>query len=296
MTKIDSMFQKAYEIASNYTSPLILAYRFFDKTVDSGLGSFIILNDDGWLMTAAHNLQAAIAFNQHKPELADYYEQVEKINQDTGLNSTQKDTRLKEIKANDKWLTHLLVWVGANGAEILETVIYGEHDMAFLRIDRNFLSPTMKYPKIQNPAKFKIGTSLCKLGYPFYPIRATFNEQHSSFDFPPNLLPIPSFPIEGIYTRNMLEGKSQDGMDIIYLETSSPALKGQSGGPIFDVEGNIYAVVAKNLTLPLGFKGEVEINGQKFEENQFINVGIGVHAQTIVTLLNKHKIKFELAD
>jgi hypothetical protein len=85
-------------------------------------------------------------------------------------------------------------------------------------------------------------------------------------------------------------------MDIIYLETSSPALKGQSGGPIFDVDGNIYAVVAKNLTLPLGFKGEVEINGQKFEENQFINVGIGVHAQTIVTLLNKHKIKFELAD
>jgi hypothetical protein len=129
------MFQKAYEIASNYTSPLILAYRFFDKTVDSGLGSFIILNDDGWLMTAAHNLQAAIAFNQHKPELADYYERVDKISQDAGLNSTQIETGIKEIKANDKWLTHLLVWVGANGAELLETVIYGEHDIAFLRID-----------------------------------------------------------------------------------------------------------------------------------------------------------------
>ena len=203
---------------------------------------------------------------------------------------------LKELKSNDRWVTDLLVWLGANGADILETVYYGEHDIAFVRIDKKFLAPNMTYPKIKNPKNFKMGTSLCKLGYPFYPVRATYNEPQRTFDFPSNFLPIPSFPIEGIYTRNILEGKSVDGMDIMYLETSSPALKGQSGGPIFDTEGNIYAVVSKNLTLPLGFKGEVEINNQKVEENQFINVGIGVHAQTLVSILNKHNIKFDMAD
>ena len=94
-----------------------------------------------------------------------------------------------------------------------------------------------------------------------------------------------------------MQGKTLDGTsDIIYLETSSPGLKGQSGGPIFDVDGNVYAVVSKNITLALGFKGEVEINNVKVEENQFINVGIGVHPKTLVELLTKHEISFEMAE
>ena len=48
--------------------------------------------------------------------------------------------------------------------------------------------------------------------------------------------------------------------------------------------------------MALGFKGEVEINGTKVEENQFINVGIGVHARTLVDLMKKHNIKFEMVD
>ena len=48
--------------------------------------------------------------------------------------------------------------------------------------------------------------------------------------------------------------------------------------------------------MALGFKGEIEINGTKVEENQFIDVGIGVHARTLVHLLKKHKIKFEMVD
>ena len=83
-------------------------------------------------------------------------------------------------------------------------------------------------------------------------------------------------------------------MDIIFLETSSPGLKGQSGGPICDTKGNIYAIQSQNMTLPLGFKGTIEENKKIVEENQFLNVGIGVHPQTIVGLLNKHNIKFDI--
>jgi hypothetical protein len=57
---------------------------------------------------------------------------------------------------------------------------------------------------------------------------------------PPNLFPIPFFPVEGIYTRNILSEKTQDqSIYIMFLETSSLGLKGQSGGPICDMEGNI---------------------------------------------------------
>lgn len=78
-----------------------------------------------------------------------------------------------------------------------------------------------------------------------------------------DLASIPFFPIEGIYTRDVYSGKTQDDlMDILFLETSSPGLKRQSGGPICDADGNIYAIQSQNFTLPLGFKG-VTINGKK---------------------------------
>src|SRR5207253_1037254 len=124
-------------------------------------------------------------------------------------------------------------------------------------------------------------------------VKSVFDVTAGKFELPSNLLPVPFFPIEGIYTRNLLSGKAQDQTtDIMFLETSSPGLKGQSGGPVCDIYGNIYAIQSQNVTLQLGFKGTVEINNKMVEENQFLNVGIGVHPKTIVELLNRHRIRF----
>ncbi len=273
------MFNKAYNIANKYTHPLIVAMRFFDGTVDSGLGSFVVLNKEGWIMTAAHNLGAAFMFNQHKEEMKVYEQNI---------------AQNLSVLPNNKWITDFAILLSGQKINILESYIYQEHDLAFLRIDNHALHGQTIFPKIINSNSISPGTSLCKLGFPFVEVRATFDANTKSFILPPNLLPIPLFPIEGIYTRNMKMGKSQDGtMDILFLETSSPGLKGQSGGPIFDTEGNIYAIQSQNLTIPLGFKGSIEVNGQMIEENQFFNVGIGVHPFTIETLLKKHGIQYQ---
>lgn len=79
------MFSKAYELSSKFTQLLIIAFRFFDKTVESGLGSFIILNKEGWIMTAAHNLEVSFAFNQHQLDISDFYEKREKINSNKNI-------------------------------------------------------------------------------------------------------------------------------------------------------------------------------------------------------------------
>lgn len=287
------MFKTAYEAASKFTQPLIVSYRFYDKTVESGLGTFIILNDDGWLITAAHNLEIFYTYSQHEKEIKEHQTKVDAINL---LKENQRKKQFKTLKTNPKWVTSFIIWLGNDGINVEESHVYKDHDIAFLRVDKSALKGFKDFPKIKDPNNIKIGASLCKLGFPFHAIRAEFDEATKQFKFPPELFPIPRFPIEGIYTRNIVEGRSQDGtMDIMYIETSSPGLRGQSGGPIIDTDGNIYAVQSKNITLPLGFTGIVELNGKKVEENQFINVGIGVHTRTIVALLNKHGIKFELA-
>jgi hypothetical protein len=290
------MFKNGYEIASKFTQPLIVAYRFFNNSVESGLGTFIILNNEGWIMTAAHNLEIFFAHEQHRKEMMDYQQKIDKINSNIQLKESEKKRLIKTIKHNKVWVTDCMIWLGNENVSIQESHIYIDHDIAFLRVDAAALEGFTDYPKIKDPNNLKNGTSLCKLGFPFYPINATFDNKTRQFNFPPNLLPIPRFPIEGIYTRNIITGQSIDGtMDVMYIETSSPGLKGQSGGPIIDTDGNIYAVQSKNLTLPLGFTGTIEYKNKQVDEHQFINVGIGVHTKTITTLLNKHNIKHEIA-
>lgn len=290
------MFTKAYELTTKFTHPLVVTMRFFDKTIDCGLGAFVVLNDEGWMLSAAHNFGASFAFNQHQQELKDYNEKVEKIYSNKQLKDHKRKSLAKAIKPNPKWITDFAIMLAGQPIAILECYIYREHDLAIFRVDKNVINGQTVFPKIIDPNKLKHGTSLCKFGYPFVEVKGTFNTTTNQFELPIDLLPVPFFPIEGIYTRNILMGKTQDqSMDILFLETSSPGLKGQSGGPICDSEGNLFAIQSQNITMPLGFKGFVEVNKKTVEENQFINVGIGVHPKTIIELLQKHNIKFELA-
>lgn len=93
------MFQKAYDIASKFTLPLVVTIRFYDKTVESGLGSFIVLNNDGWLLSVAHNFDAFMAYNQHQKEIATYKDQVDKINATKNISRKEKTT-IKKVQAN----------------------------------------------------------------------------------------------------------------------------------------------------------------------------------------------------
>ena len=68
--------------------------------------------------------------------------------------------------------------------------------------------------------------------------------------------------------------KSKEGnYDMLYVETSTPGLKGQSGGPIFDTNGHIYAMQVQPNHIPLGFHPISEYDGKSIEKNQFLNVG-----------------------
>jgi hypothetical protein len=290
------MFKDAYELVKKVTHPIIVTLRFYDKTIEGGLGSFIILNDDGWLMTAAHNFEAAFAFNQHQIEIKNYHEQLEKINNNKQLKKGQRNALLRANKINKKWVTDFAILFGGKPIEFEKHFIYGKHDLALFKVNKSVIKDQEIFPKIIDPENIKIGTSLCKLGFPFVEFTPTFNEDNGQFELPENLLPVPLFPIEGIYTRNLLSEEEEEGINVKYLETSSPGLKGQSGGPIFDTDGNIFAIQSKNVTLPLGFKGEVKVKGKTIVENQFLNVGIGVHPLTIKHLLDKNDIKYDLAE
>ncbi|MFN5421945.1 MAG: hypothetical protein ACK5AO_01650 [bacterium] len=129
------MFNKAYNIANKFTNPLIVTLRFFDNTIEGGLGSFIVINDEGWCMTAAHNFGAAFTFNQHQQKIKEYQEKVYKIDANTQLKDKQRQALARAIKPNKKWLTDFSILLGGQPINILQNFIYVENDIAFFQID-----------------------------------------------------------------------------------------------------------------------------------------------------------------
>lgn len=99
-----------------------------------------------------------------------------------------------------------------------------------------------------------------------------------------------------MYTRNAILGVSKNKKyEKKFIETSTPGLRGQSGGPIFDTEGNIWAIQSQTISLPLGFSPKLKKGKKETIEHQFINVGIGVHPDIITQFLDENKVRYETA-
>lgn len=292
------MFAKAYELASCFTRPVVTSMRFYDQSVECGPSAFVVLNDEGWIITVAHLWNSYRAFKQNTRELEAHKKQLEAIKQDQTLTTKQKNKILRQAKPNARWITNHSFWWSWDGVTIKDVKALPEADILVGRLEPFTQTMVQAYPIIKDPSKgLSIGTSLCKLGYPLHEIKASFDETNSTFMLAPEALPLPRFPIEGIYTRNAVAGKSRGGKyEIKLLETSSPGLKGQSGGPIFDTKGTVWAIQCRTHHYPLGFSPKVKKNGKVVEENQFLNVGLGIHPELIVAFLRDNGISFKLSD
>src|SRR5689334_15106048 len=51
------MFRDAYRVASEFTVPVVLSQLLESGEVTCGIGAAVVVNDAGWLLTAAHMLQ-----------------------------------------------------------------------------------------------------------------------------------------------------------------------------------------------------------------------------------------------
>ena len=112
---------------------------------------------------------------------------------------------------------------------------------------------------------------------------------------------MPLFPLEGIYTRTVTYADPTGNIKIPLkqIETSSPGLRGQSGGPTFDTHGTIWAIQSQTRHYPLGFGDNANGLSHKAAEhlqNQYLNVGLGVHSETIIEFCKSNNIQIHISE
>jgi Trypsin-like peptidase domain len=281
------MFANAYEKAKHFTRPVAMSARLESGQVTCGLGTFVIVNREGWIITAAHVLNNVAALPQHQQQRTAYQNAVQEIKNDTTLSVKQRNRKLEQVKPNPKWLTHQSLWWCHDAATIAEAYTDVPADVAILRLANVDLTAIATLPVFKKTiADPPPGRSFCRLGFPFVQVTATYDDAAGRFVMQNFTLP-PMFPNDGIHTRMMVYGDIATGRR--FIETASPGLMGQSGGPLFDVDGVVWGIQSRTSFLDLGFSPEKE--GSK--EHQFMNVGQASHIQYALALSDQHGVQYD---
>lgn len=251
------MFARAVQLAQGFTRPLIVSTRLANGTVTSGCAAFVVVNDAGWIVTAGHVMSELVAYQQQSAAPSDAAR-----------------------------ITNVSYWWGKDGVTVAELTVDGLADLAVGRLEPFDPREVRSYPTFGNSARPLLpGTALCRLGFPFHAIGATFIEGTGQFQLAEGTLPLPLFPLDGIHTRlyNVVDPASH--RQASFIEVSTPGLRGQSGGPVFDRDGVVWGIQSRTVHLPLGFNPKVTMGDRQIEEHQFLNVGVAAHVDEVVRLL-----------
>ena len=224
------------------------------------------------------------------------------VEDDASISSGEKRRRIAALpklnpKASERGST-LWALPGLSATKI--TYIAGV-DIGVAQLAGWTSDPAQGYPVFKDPTKgIPLGTSLCRLGYPFHQVKPTWDGQKPGFVLPPEAYPVPIFASEGIISRFMSVNVSGQAapppFPMTWIETSSPGLRGQSGGPLVDSKGSVCGIQSNTQSYPLGFSPTVKHQGQNQTEHQFLNVGRAVHVETVLGLFRQLGINHKTTD
>ena len=246
------MFQNACKALLQTIMPILVASRSRQGKVGCGIGAGMIVNDEGWFVTAGHILKNIAALDK----------QVSKYKSSSRHKGDQT--------------THYAAIFATTNVRLSRVLIQEELDLGVGKLEGYVTPAGHMFPRFR-VHEVEQGELLCRLGYPFVDgIQPTWTKD-KGFSFT-NLFPVPMFVNEALVSRF---AKLKTG---VWIETSSPGLKGQSGGPLVDANGYICGIQVNTHHYPLGFEGQ--------GRNQVLNVGRAVHVESVKSFLDTNNIKY----
>lgn len=292
------MFVSAIEIASQFTRPIYTIERFYDsKEIHPGAASLFFVNSQGWALTCKHVANILIAGEQLAKRKNDF------ANDFAAMKGKKKEKQILRELEKKYQLSRKAVFEVKNrivscieGPLDLEIIPHATLDVALLHFKTftKLLCTTFPiFPK--DTINLKQGKFLCRLGFPF--------PEFTNFEYMQNTDTIdwtaigrtdtPSFPIEGMLTRHIISETGQ----VVGFELSTPGLRGQSGGPAFDIEGKIWGMQSATNHLDLNFDVNIDVirNGEKknVRDSAFLHVGHCIHIDVLRSFMQQHNVLFQ---
>lgn len=263
--------------------------------MSGAVGSYVVLNSDGWIVTAGHLIKHLSDMGAEILGVSKFQSDLEAIKADTSIDERERKKRINKLQKPSKQQTERggQIWAGQHGTVLVDAKAYFPVDLGIGRLQPFNPAMVTSYPVFKDPTKgFDTGRSLCRMGFPLHHVVPKWDATQQMFDLPQDTFPVPVFPIEGIFTRTIAFAQNPtepaSPFPQRWVETSSPGLKGQSGGPIVDEDGTIWAIQCQTLSYDLGFKTSTNTP-------QYLNVGVGVHPETLFAVFDAEGIKYNVS-
>ncbi len=269
------MFADACEMMKKCTLPVISIEYTVGGTAISAIGSFVIINNEGWAITAAHILKPFKKYSE------DHMKIVEVL--------THNENNHEKLELNPNWVEDFQFWWGGENIDTEYIELFEDVDIAVIKLSH--LEDQGYYPTFKDPDSLRPGTSLCRMGFPFIENIAVLDEETNKMRINDSLLPVPIFPNEGMYTRIVRNDIESEIHRCLLIETSTPGFKGQSGGPIFDKHGFLVGIQTKTHVVDTGI--EIMENGNK---TLMTGMGIGAQSGTIMDILDYLNVNYKCED
>ena len=291
------MFAKAVAIGAGYTRPMVISSRTADGACSSVIGAYVVLNRDGWFITAGHLLEIVRQQQESARRHQGYRGNVVEFHRDVAADKRFRKKGVRTIhKPPGSSVRNHSVWLGVDGVRVAEARLVPAADLALGRIEPYDPESVRQYPVFKHPVRgYAPGRSLCKLGFPLHRVEPVYDDGADTFTLPPGSVPFPLFPLEGMFTRvvNTRAPGSGEGDPSPFIETSTPSLIGQMGGPVLDADAVVWGIQSHTMHHPLGFRPPVPGGPAGQVAHQFLNTGLAVHVSVIRGLLDAEGITYE---
>ena len=289
------MFSKAVPIAAGFTRPVVISSRTMQGACAGTIGAYVVVNPGGWILTAGHLLDIVRKQQDSARRHAGYRGNVVEFHRDIAADKRYRKKGVRTFhKPAESSVRNHSVWWGVDGVRLVEARIVPAADLALGRLEPFDPKSVPQYPVWKDPSRgVAPGRSLCKLGFPLHRIVPVYDEKANTFTLPEGSVPLPLFPLEGMFTRvvNTRAPGSGDGEPSAFIETSTPSLLGQMGGPVFDAQAVVWGIQSHTMHHALGFHPPVPGGAAGQVEHQFLNTGLAVHAAVIRRLLDAEGIE-----
>lgn len=291
------MFVKAIEVATGFTRPLLSIERFYGSSeVIRGASTLFFVNADGWALTCRHvsNLivgaeQLGTRKQQYEQELAAMSGKKKEKQIRRELEQKFQFDRKKVFEIKNRFIDCV------EGPSQWTIYAHPKYDVALLHFEKFSKLSCSSFPVFAKEGScLKQGKFLCRLGFPFPEFtNFRYDAATDAIEWTTTGRDVtPRFPIEGMLTRHLVDGEGK----IMGFELSTPGLRGQSGCPVFDVEGRVWGMQSATNHLDLDFDVDQEVirggERRKVRDSAFLHVGHCIHVEVLKEFMTSKGVSF----
>lgn len=295
------MFVGAIEKVDQFTRPIHFIVRYYGGSdIVPGTATLFFVNESGCAITCKHVAEQLLQAESLYAHYLRFRSELRRLPRDRNF-----ETQRKKLEEAHRISDETVIRVRSNfvnsvsGFKSFTVHNHPTQDLSIIEFNKYEARHYQGYALfLKDGKKVKQGKYLCRLGYPFPEFtNYRLNPQLDDIEWTEEgRVNTPSFPIDGIVTRHLVDGRGITG-----IEMSTPGLRGQSGGPLFDRHGVIYGMQSATRHLHLGFdqiNREVVTDGlrRRVSNYPFLNVGQCVHVDVIKDFLHEKGIRFYEAE